>query len=67
MQPPPAVGIALTVHAHSTVTSVLQEKRTAECSRRVLGVQVWSVAWQTDGSKLASASDDKSVAFYNLA
>ncbi len=29
--------------------------------------QVWSVAWQTDGSRLASASDDKSVALYNLA
>ena len=28
--------------------------------------QVWSVAWQTDGSRLASASDDKSVALYNL-
>jgi len=29
-------------------------------------LQVWSVAWQTDGSRLASASDDKSVAFYKL-
>ena len=29
-------------------------------------LQVWSVAWQMDGSRLASASDDKSVAFYKL-
>ena len=54
-------------HAHPTVTSMLHMESMAECSGRVLGVQVWSVAWQTDGSKLASASDDKSVAFYNLA
>ena len=46
---------------------MLHKDSMTECNRRVLGMQVWSVAWQTDGSKLASASDDKSVAFYNLA
>ena len=26
--------------------------------------QVWSVSWQRAGRRLASASDDKSIAFY---
>ena len=54
--------------AHAlTVTSMLHEDSWQSRSRRLLGVQVWSVAWQTDGRRLATASDDKSVAFYNLA
>lgn len=27
-------------------------------------MQVWSVAWQHEGRRLASASDDKSIGFY---